>query len=136
VDTAGSAGKKSLKPQRKRPIVDWLRATFSLGSRRACRLLLYHRFGYCHRPVAKDRQTLLMRLKELAFPGMRYGYRQLTILLQRQGWKVGKRLVYQLHRPENLLVRTKQRKKRAAQIWVPLAVATAANQRWSMDFMS
>lgn len=31
---------------------------------------------------------------------------------------------------------TKQRKKRAAQTRVPLAAATAANQRWAMDFMS
>jgi putative transposase len=79
---------------------------------------------------------LLLRLKELAFTRVRYGYRPLTILLQREGWRVGKQLIYRLYREENLLVRTKQRRKRAVQARVPLAVATGANQRWSMNFMS
>lgn len=67
---------------------------------------------------------------------VRYGYRRLTILLQREGWKVGKRRVYRLYRQENLLVRTKTRRKRVARIRVPLAGAERPNQRWSMDFMS
>lgn len=107
-----------------------------MGSRRACRLLLYQPLSYTYHPVVRDHRCLILRLKELAFTRVRYGYRRLTILLQREGWAVGKRLVYRLHRQENLLVRTKQRRKRAAQTRVPLAVATAANQRWSMDFMS
>ena len=67
---------------------------------------------------------------------MRFGYRRLTILLQREGWTVGKRRVYRLYRTEGLMVRTKGRKKRASQLRVPLATATAANQRWSMDFVT
>lgn len=92
--------------------------------------------SYWYHPVVKDRRAVLLRLKELAYTRVRYGYRRLTVLLQREGWRVGKKLVYRLYRQENLYVRTKQRKKRAAQIRVPLAAATAANQRWSMDFMS
>ena len=46
------------------------------------------------------------------------------------------RRVYRLYRQENLLVRTKTRRKRVARIRVPLARAERPNQRWSMDFMS
>lgn len=77
-----------------------------------------------------------MRLKELAAIRVRYGYRRLTILLRREGWAVGKRRVYRLYRQENLLVRTKTRRKRVMRIRVPLQGAERPYQRWSMDFMS
>ena len=86
--------------------------------------------------MARDERALILRLRELAFTRVRYGYRRLTTLLQREGWKVGKKRVYRLYRSENLLVRTKNRKKRTSHLRVPLGAATAANQRWSMDFMS
>lgn len=54
----------------------------------------------------EGRTGLILRLRELAFGRMRYGYRRLTILLQREGWTVGKKRIYRLYRTENLLVRT------------------------------
>ena len=116
--------------------MDWLTATFVVSKVQACRLMLLGASSYWYHSHPKDRRALLLRLKELAFTRVRYGYRRLTVLLQREGWRVGKKLIYRLYREQNLLVRTKQRKKRATQTRVPLAVATAANQRWSMDFMS
>ncbi|TAN36958.1 MAG: transposase [Verrucomicrobia bacterium] len=77
-----------------------------------------------------------MRLKELAAVRVRYGYRRLAILLKREGWQVGKRCVYRLYWQENLLVRTKARRKRVARIRVPLAGAERPSQRGAMDFMS
>jgi putative transposase len=77
-----------------------------------------------------------MRLKELAAARVRYGYRRLTILLRREGWSANHKLIYRLYRQENLIVRTKARKKRAAQPRVPLGSASKANERWSMDFMA
>src|SRR5262249_11180697 len=58
------------------------------------------------------------------------------ILLRREGWKVNAKRVYRLYLQENLGVRTKARRKRAAHVRVPLAGATQVNERWSMDFMS
>ena len=94
------------------------------------------RSTFNYRSQAQDQSALRMRLKELATVRVRYGYRRLTILLQREGWKVGKRRVYRLYRQENLLVRTKTRRKRVTRIRVPLAGAERPNQCWSMDFMS
>lgn len=43
---------------------------------------------------------------------------------------------YRLYSEEGLTVRTKQRKKMASRSRVPQGLATAPNQRWSMDFES
>ena len=107
-----------------------------MSQRRASRLVSLGRSTFCYESQAEDLSALRMRLKELAMVRVRYGYRRLTILLQREGWPVGQRRVYRLYRQENLLVRTKTRRKRVARIRVPLRGAERANQRWSMDFMS
>ena len=36
---------------------------------------------------------LRMRMRELASARIRYGYRKIRVLLNREGWKVGKKLV-------------------------------------------
>ena len=76
-----------------------------------------------------------MRLKEMAASHVRYGYRRLTVLLKREGWKVNAKRIYRLYTEEGLIVRTKQRKKLASRNRVSTPVATAPNQRWSMDFV-
>ena len=50
--------------------------------------------------------------------------------------QVGKKRVYTIYKSEGLEVRTRKRKKRAAQPRVPLAAAGAPLERWSMDFMA
>ena len=77
-----------------------------------------------------------MRLRELAASRVRFGYRRLTVLLRRDGWRVNAKRIYRLYTEEGLTVRTKHRTKAAGRARVPQTVATAPNQRWSMDFMS
>jgi putative transposase len=77
-----------------------------------------------------------MRWRELAASRVRFGYRRLTVLLRRDGWRVNAKRIYRLYTEEGLTVRTKHRTKAACRHRVPQAVATAPNQRWSMDFMS
>ena len=43
-----------------------------------------------------------MRLKELAESRVRYGYRRLHILLQREGWRVNHKRVYRIYAEEGL----------------------------------
>ena len=56
---------------------------------------------------------------------MRYGYRRLTVLLRREGWQVNAKRIYRLYREEELIVRTKQRRKMARRQPVPIGVAAA-----------
>jgi putative transposase len=85
----------------------------------------------------RDPQTeLRVRLRDLAATRIRYGYRRLTVMLRREGWRVNTKRVYRLYREEALQVGTKKRVKSAAQVRITLPEATFANQRWSMDFVS
>ena len=82
-------------------------------------------------------EVLRRRLRELVGTHVRYGYRRLTVLLRREGWHVNAKRIYRLYREEELIVRSKQRRKMARrQRAVTTALATRANQRWSMDFVS
>lgn len=80
-------------------------------------------------------EALRIRLRELAASRVRFGYRRLTVLLRRDGWPVNAKRIYRLYTEEGLTVRTKHRTKAACRHRVPQALATAPNQRWSMDFM-
>jgi putative transposase len=94
------------------------------------------RSSYYYKTRPRDNRALTVRLKELAGVRVRFGYRRLTTLLRREGWKVNAKGVYRIYRQTGLAVRTRVRKKQAAQTPVALDSATRENQRWSMDFMS
>jgi putative transposase len=79
---------------------------------------------------------LRLRLKELAYARPRYGYRRLTTLLQREGWPVNHKRVHRIYREEELMVRTKRRKRRTAEVRVKLLPATQVGERWGIDFVS
>jgi putative transposase len=79
---------------------------------------------------------LRKRLKELASVHVRFGYRRLTVLLRREGWKVNAKRVYRLYSQEGMQVRTKVRKKIARRQRLPAPRAARPNQCWAMDFMS
>ena len=74
-------------------------------------------------------------LRELAEERRRFGYRRLLVLLLREGWSVNHKRVYRLYVEEKLGLRRKQGRKRSG-VRQPLAEPLAANQVWSVDFMS
>ena len=81
-------------------------------------------------------EPLRRRLRELAATHVRYGYRRLTVLLKREGWKVNAKRVYRLYDEENLKVRSVERKKVARRQRVPQTQAMKPNDCWSADFVS
>jgi putative transposase len=109
---------------------------YGISERRACRLVMLHRSMYRYAGHGRDDRALRLRLKELAYARPRYGYRRLTILLQREGWAVNHKRVHRIYREEGLMVRTKRRKKRAAEWRVKPLPATRVGERWSIDFVS
>jgi putative transposase len=84
----------------------------------------------------KTQEPLIRRLRELAATYVRYGYRRLTVLLRREGWKISAKRVYRLYDEENLKVRSTERKKIARRQRVPQAQASGPNHCWSADFVS
>jgi putative transposase len=78
-----------------------------------------------------------MRLRELAAARVRYGYRRLHILLQREGWRINAKRVYRLYCEENLGLRTRTPKRRVScRTRVGRPAAEQINDCWAMDFMA
>jgi putative transposase len=82
-----------------------------------------------------EEAKLRERLRELAQERRRFGYRRLTVLLKREGWRVNHKRVYRVYRAEGLLVRRRKRKRIGA-VERPALVMPSGPQRWSMDFIS
>ena len=78
-----------------------------------------------------------MRIREIGQSRVRYGYRKIRVLLNREGWKVGKYLVYRLYKEEGLAWKKRpKRKRKAVQHREERFIATAPDQAWSMDFVA
>jgi putative transposase len=107
-----------------------------LSERRACGLAGLGRSSYRYQRRKSEESGLRERLKKLAAERRRYGYRRLTVLLNRAGKVVNHKRVYRLYREEELSVRRRKRKQIGAVERQPLALPTHTNQRWSMDFVS
>jgi putative transposase len=76
-------------------------------------------------------------MREMAQTRVRYGYRKILTLLRREGWKVGKKLVYRLYREEGLSLRYKpSRRRRVATNRRERFPAVAPNHVWSLDFVA
>jgi putative transposase len=107
-----------------------------MSQRRACRITEGDRSSVRYRAVRPDDGVLRERLKALAQERRRFGYRRLSVLLRREGHVVNKKRVQRLYREERLMVRRRGGRKRALGTRRPLATPTAANQRWSLDFVA
>ncbi len=106
-----------------------------LSQRRACGLMELDRATCRYRRRKGEDQPLRLRLRELAEVRRQFGYRRLQILLEREGWQVNHKRVYRLYVEEKLSLRRKRGRKRGT-VRQPLPAAVAANQVWSVDFMS
>jgi putative transposase len=78
-----------------------------------------------------------MKINEIARVRVRYGYKRIHVLLQREGWKVNHKRVYWIYCEEGLNLRTKRPKRRvSAAHRVKRPAATRVNESWSMDFVT
>ncbi len=77
--------KKSLRPARRRELVQWFQRTFSVSCARACRLAQFTRSAWYRRSRAKDQFALRLRIHDLAHARPRFGYLQIWVLLRREG---------------------------------------------------
>ena len=107
-----------------------------MSQRRAARLIPVPRMTFRYEHHRDRHEALRVRLRELAGSRVRYGYRRLTVLLQREGWEVNAKRVYRLYVEEGLIVRTRKRKERAQRQRLPQGQAVRRNEKWSMDFVA
>jgi transposase InsO family protein len=124
----------------RRQAVRWLRETFGVSERRACRLLGQPRSTQRQQPPrAKEGEgRLVARMLELVRLHPRYGYRRVWALLRREGWQVNRKRVWRLWRQQGLKVPRKQRKKRRLGSSANSCVRRPAAHKdhvWAWDFL-
>jgi putative transposase len=83
-----------------------------------------------------DDDDLRERMKAIARERRRFGYRRVLVLLRREGYVVNHKRLFRLYREEKLAVRRRGGRKRAIGTRAPMLIPTAANERWSLDFVS
>jgi putative transposase len=81
--------------------VKWTAESFVMSERRACGLIQMQRSSFRYQSHAQDQTALRLRLKEVAAVRIRFGYRRLTVLLRREGWKVNAKRIYRLYRQKD-----------------------------------
>jgi putative transposase len=111
-----------------------------VSERRACKVLAQPRSTQRYRMVVPDDEERLREdITRLACQYGRYGYRRVTALLQREGWRVNHKRVERIWRQEGLKVPRRQPKRR--RLWLNDGSCIRLRPRyrnhvWSYDFLS
>jgi len=107
-----------------------------VSERRACRLLNFSRTSRRYQSTADEQALLRLRIRDLAYARVSYGYRRIHVLLRREGWDINHKRVYRLYREQGLSMRPKKPRRRVScKRRVERVEATGPNEGWSMDFM-
>jgi putative transposase len=118
-------------------LVKYLEQSYRVSERHACCVLEVARATYRYEGYAEQWIELRMRIREIAQTRVRYGYRMIRVPLNREGWKVGKDLVYRLYKEEGLGLRKRPAGRRRAVVHRQERFKpTGPNQVWAMDFVS
>ena len=123
-------------PAAHREAAGYLQSTYEMSQRRACRVIGSDRASVRYQATRPADGALRERLKALAQERRRFGYRRLHVLLRREGHAVNRKRVQRIYREERLTVRRRGGRKRAIGTRRPIETPLAANQRWSLDFVS
>ncbi len=111
-----------------------------VSERRACKTIGQIRSVYRYEPKPNpDQEKLRERVVEVASQYSRYGYRQVTSILNMEGFNVGKDRVYRIWREEGLKVPQKAPKR--ARLWLTDGSLIRLrpeykNHVWSYDFVA
>lgn len=120
----------------RREVVSTACEQLGVSQRRACGLIGMARSRYTYRARSRHDGPLRAALRRVAQERKRYGYRRLTWLLRRQGWRDNHKRIERIYREEGLQVRRRGRKRVTRAARQPLGRPTQLNERWSMDFVA
>jgi putative transposase len=121
---------------RKRELVDKVCSEWDVSIRRGCRVLSVDTSTYHYKSRRRGQADLEQRVKEIAETRMRYGYRRVHVVLQREGWMTNIKRTYRLYNAQGLQLRNKTPIRRVkAKLWEDRCPASQPNQTWAMDFV-
>jgi helix-turn-helix protein len=101
--------------------VTWAVREKSYSQRRACGLIGLHPKTIRYASKRPGDEELRKRLHEPVLQRRRFGYRRLSLMLERQGIKLNRKKLYRLYKEERLTVRKRGGRKRALGTRAPAA---------------
>ena len=93
-DVAGERPKKAVRPRARCARARWAQTTDQVSERRGSRLLPMARASLRDQSPRDPQEAVRMRLRKVAASRMRFGYRRVTVLLRRDGWRVNANRIY------------------------------------------
>jgi putative transposase len=120
----------------KREAVDFLTKEEQLSNRKACGLIGLSRTTYQHKRKAKDDGEVQEALTTLTTRHPAIGFWQCCYRLWTKGYPWNHKRIYRVYTDMKLNIRRRAKNRLPERVKQPLAVPTAANQVWSIDFMS
>lgn len=134
---AGGELKKVVSPKAKRRAIQHTVSSGMGNIRQGCRALKLQASSFykvCRQTPEKKIMKEAINAMSWKYP--RYGYRRITVMLQKEGWRLGKDIVQRYRRAQGLQVKDRQKKMRR------LGLSTAQRERaahprhvWSWDFI-
>lgn len=125
-----------VEPTARRQAAGFLKESYRVSLRRACGLIGLQRSSFYYEGKPRQDGALRQALKEAAARRRRWGYRMLTLTLRRRGFKDNLKRIYRVYREEKLQVPQRRKRRTAKYRGEKPQHAQAANERWSMDFVS
>jgi len=126
-----------VSPLARRSAVRYLAKQGRCSQRRACAVVRIPRslVRYIARR-RKDEAKLVRKIHRLAIRHSRYGYRRITVLLRREGWRINKKRVHRIWKSEGLgLPRRRPKRRKMGSTGGIVNKAEYPNHVWSYDFV-
>jgi putative transposase len=128
---------KNLEPSRRWQVVDFLNGSYRVSEKRACRVTRFNRGTFRYRGHKDPRTAIRVRIRGIAQTRVRYGFWKIQVLLNREGWNVGKYLVERFSRDEGLTLHQRRKcRRRVTEHRRECFHPTGPIQVWSMDFVA
>ncbi len=109
---------------------DW-----AVSIRAACGAIGFYRLTFHYKSRRADQAAVERRIKEICETRVRYGYRRVHVLLDREGWRINIKKVYRIYRELGMQLRNKTPKRQVkAKRRDDRAEAVGPNDVWAMDF--
>ena len=116
--------------------MDYLVTDEKLSKRKACKLMGISRTTCQYKAKPKDDAALQNALTTLTTKHVAIGYWQCCYRLWNKGYRWNHKRIYRVYTDMKLNIRRRSKRRLPERLKIPLTTPTAANQIWSIDFMS
>jgi putative transposase len=119
-----------------RELVRGMCSDWAVSIRQACGAIGFDRSTFHYQSRRTDQAAVAKRIREICETRVRYGYRRVHVLLDREGWGINVKKVYRIYKELGMQLRHKTPKRRVkAKLRDDRAVAVGPNDVWAMDFV-